>query len=74
MNRKPGAETLVITINGEVAEIAAVPLAEVLASMGFDFEHAAVAVNEEIVFRRDLPAYRLREGDRVEVVAPMSGG
>lgn len=52
-------------------------LPSLLADLGVDLEHVrgiAVAVNDEVVRRRDWDEVRLSDGDRVEVVTAKQGG
>jgi sulfur carrier protein len=51
-------------------------LADLVAALGRDPRRpgAAVAVNGEVVPRAAWPEHRLREGDRVEVLAASQGG
>ena len=65
---------MTIIVNGEAVRVRAGSLAHVLEDLGYDLTHAAVARNEEVVFRRDLATTKVTDGDRVEVVGPMSGG
>ena len=74
MNTKTPARNVTIILNGSETEIGAGNLLEALVEKGFDLRYAAIAVNEEIVPKSDLSGLIPCEGDRVEVVAPMSGG
>ena len=62
-----------IVINGEMAEAEAETLAALLQERGFS-SRVATAVNEAFVPTAQRESHRLREGDRVEIVAPMQGG
>lgn len=74
MNPEARTQSLSIVVNGQVVEAPPGSLRSVLEALGFDLRHAAVAVNETIVFRHDLDGFTPADGDRVEVVAPMEGG
>jgi glycine oxidase len=49
-------------------------LADLLDDLGFDREGVAVALNRDFVPRRQLATTGIKDGDQVEVLAPMSGG
>ena len=62
-----------IVLNGEAQDVSACTLAALLQERGLT-GRVATAVNEEFVpaaLRADMV---LREGDRVEILAPMQGG
>lgn len=64
-----------IVVNGEhrlVADRALVQ--QVLDTLGAPATGTAVAVNGEVVPRRDWPRRRLAEGDQVEVLTAVQGG
>ncbi len=63
-----------IEINGTPQEVEADTLDAVLEELGHPHESVATALNGEFVARGERGAARLREGDRVEVLAPMKGG
>lgn len=63
-----------IDLNGATTEIVARTLADALAELGYGGNALATALNGQFVpaaLRADTP---LRDGDRVEVLAPMQGG
>ncbi|NEX45432.1 sulfur carrier protein ThiS [Pseudotabrizicola algicola] len=63
-----------IDLNGAATEIVARTLADALAELGYGGNALATALNGQFVpaaLRADTP---LRDGDRVEVLAPMQGG
>lgn len=62
-----------IVLNGVAQETAARTLADLLAQTGQD-GRVATAVNEVFVPTGLRASHILREGDRIEVVAPMQGG
>lgn len=62
-----------IVVNGEPRDVAAETLADVLEQCGFS-GRVATAVNEEFVPAAQRAAKALKDGDRVEVLAPMQGG
>jgi sulfur carrier protein len=63
-----------ILINGDSREIRAADLAGALEELGYGGAVVATAVNGEFVPAAAREAARLRDGDRVEVLAPMQGG
>jgi sulfur carrier protein len=66
-----------IVVNGEARHVDdGSTLAELVATLGRDPARpgVAVAVDEEVVPRRTWEQRRLRDGDRVEVVAAVQGG
>lgn len=62
-----------IEINGQPRDVRGPMLADVLGELGLDGK-IATAVNEAFVARTQRAAYVLKDGDRVEVVAPRQGG
>ncbi|TMV07157.1 sulfur carrier protein ThiS [Ruegeria sediminis] len=62
-----------IVLNGETTEIRAETLSDLLAECEFP-GRVATAVNEEFVPAPLRNGHRLKDGDRVEVLAPMQGG
>jgi sulfur carrier protein len=63
-----------VVINGEPAETEARTLAELIADQGFGESEVATALNGDFVPRGARGAALLRDGDRVEIVAPRQGG
>lgn len=63
-----------IIINGEQCEVEADLLDQILVERGFTNPHSATAVNSTFVHKQNRPVTRLKEGDRVEIVAPIEGG
>ena len=63
-----------ITVNGEALHSRAATLAELLAELGQGEARVATAVNEDFVPAARRGAHTLREGDRIEIVAPRQGG
>jgi sulfur carrier protein len=63
-----------ITVNGEAKEITAANLAEALAALDYADAIVATALNGEFVPARKRDAAGLKEGDRIEIVAPRQGG
>lgn len=63
-----------IVLNGEARQVRASTLAELCAGLGLDGPRVATALNGEFVARDARAGTRLRDGDAVEVLAPMQGG
>lgn len=66
------AKTLIV--NGEPREIAAKNLGEALIALDYADAIVATALNGEFVPARKREAAGLKEGDRIEIVAPRQGG
>lgn len=67
---------MIITLNGEATESRAGTVADLLADVpGLDgLDGVAVAVNGEVVPRREHAAHRLEDGDVVDIVRAVAGG
>lgn len=63
-----------IWLNGEATELRATRLSDALKELGYDGPRIATAVNEAFVPAGARDAAELRDGDRLEVVAPRQGG
>ena len=63
-----------ITVNGEPRDLAAATLAEALAALDLQGAVVATALNGEFVPKRQRAATSLKDGDRIEIVAPRQGG
>jgi len=63
-----------IVLNGAARQVQATTLEELCAGLGLDGPRVATALNGEFVARDSRAAARLRDGDAVEVLAPMQGG
>ena len=62
-------------INGEDTDVAgAATIVELIAVLGLETRKVAVERNLEIVPRSTYAAVRLKEGDRIEIVAFIGGG
>lgn len=68
-------QTIQVTINGEKLLIYHQSgLDELIQKLDFNSNLVAVAVNEEFVPRGNRKTFLLKDGDRIEVLAPMAGG
>ena len=65
---------MTVIVNGEKHEVAASTLAEALQALDFGEAKVATALNGEFVPARARAATLLKEGDRIEIVAPRQGG
>lgn len=63
-----------IVVNGEPREVVAPVLDVALGELGYGDSVVATAVNGEFVAAQARSTAALREGDRIEVLAPMQGG
>lgn len=61
-------------LNGEAVEVKAGTLAALLEERGLGGRPVGTAVNEVFVAAASRETKQLKDGDRVEVVAPMQGG
>jgi sulfur carrier protein len=63
-----------LIVNGRAREAQAATLAALLDELGYAGATVATALNEVFVPAAQRSARALRDGDAVEVVAPMQGG
>lgn len=63
-----------ILVNGEPTETQVRTLADLVAGRGLAENQVATALNGEFVPKGARAATLLREGDKVEIVAPRQGG
>jgi sulfur carrier protein len=63
-----------LIVNGENREVRGATLAEALQSLDFFEAKVATALNGEFVPARAREATPLKDGDRIEIVAPRQGG
>lgn len=63
-----------LVVNGEPRDVRAATLAEVLQSLDYGEARVATALNGEFVPARARGATALKDGDRIEIVAPRQGG
>ena len=63
-----------LVVNGESQELPAATLADALQSLNFAEAKVATALNGEFVPARARQATTLKDGDRIEIVAPRQGG
>ncbi|MEE4346283.1 MAG: sulfur carrier protein ThiS [Paracoccaceae bacterium] len=63
-----------IEVNGEARDLTATTLAQALIDLGWGEAKVATALNGEFVPAAARATQTLRDGDRIEVLAPMQGG
>lgn len=63
-----------LVVNGAPQDLSAANLAEALQSLDFGDAKIATAVNGEFVPARARGVTPLKDGDRIEIVAPRQGG
>jgi sulfur carrier protein len=63
-----------ILVNGSWREIVAADIGAALQELGYGGAVVATALNGEFVPTIARPDARLRDGDQLEVLAPMQGG
>ena len=63
-----------LVVNGEVRHVAAADLAAALAALDYAQASVATALNGEFVPKRKRAETAVKDGDRIEVVAPRQGG
>lgn len=63
-----------ITVNAKVHEVNARTVEDALRELGFTSPSVATALNGKFVARNRRGDTDLREGDQLEVLAPMQGG
>jgi sulfur carrier protein len=63
-----------LVINGQEQDIAAETLAAALVALDYEDATVATALNGEFVPKRAREATPVREGDRIEILAPRQGG
>jgi sulfur carrier protein len=63
-----------LVVNGQSQEVPAATLADALRSLDLAEAKIATALNGEFVPARERQATSLKDGDRIEIVAPRQGG
>ena len=64
-----------ITLNGKPHDLAGTPtIVELIDTLSVKANQVAVAVNGEVVTRREWPETHVNDGDVVEVVRAVGGG
>jgi sulfur carrier protein len=65
---------MTLIVNGEPREVFVGTLAEALQALDYGEAKVATALNGEFVPARARDATPVRDGDRIEIVAPRQGG
>ncbi|MCY4566097.1 MAG: sulfur carrier protein ThiS [Gammaproteobacteria bacterium] len=63
-----------IFCNGDRVNLDVERLAEALERLGYTERRVVVAVNEAFVAKEEWPSYRVRAGDRLDVLSAIEGG
>ncbi|MBK3332813.1 sulfur carrier protein ThiS [Persephonella atlantica] len=64
-----------IVLNGEEKEVKEnITIQELIKELGIKAPNYAVAVGMEVIPKSEYQTYRLKEGDRVEIVTFVGGG
>jgi sulfur carrier protein len=63
-----------LVVNGQSQEVPAATLADALRSLDLAEAKVATALNGDFVPEREREATALKDGDRIEIVAPRQGG
>jgi len=63
-----------LVINGETRDVEATTLSSTLEALDFAEAKVATALNGEFVPARARAATAVKEGDRIEILAPRQGG
>ncbi|MEZ2221664.1 sulfur carrier protein ThiS [Rhizobium sp. RCC_161_2] len=63
-----------LIVNGEPQTITVTTLSELLATLDYEGDWLATAVNGELVHREDRADRALNDNDRIEILTPMQGG
>lgn len=65
---------MMFIVNGTQQKVEAQTLADLMRRLDYEGRWLATAVNGELVGRDARSAFRLKEGDRIEILSPMQGG
>ena len=63
-----------VVCNGNRVSLDLNRLGEILESLGFGDRRMVVAVNETFVAKEQWPTFRIRTGDRLDVLSAIEGG
>jgi sulfur carrier protein len=63
-----------LVVNGELQEVPAATLADALQSLDLADAKVATALNGEFVPARARASMPVKDGDRIEILAPRQGG
>jgi sulfur carrier protein len=65
---------MTLIVNGEPRNVSAATLAEALKALDYNETTVATALNGEFVPARARDLTQLKDGDRIEILAPRQGG
>ncbi|MEI9402012.1 sulfur carrier protein ThiS [Mesorhizobium argentiipisi] len=63
-----------LIVNGKAHEVTVATLAELLATLDYEGDWLATAVNSDLVHKPNRAEFQLSDGDRIEILSPMQGG
>lgn len=63
-----------LIVNGQMLESEAATLAALLSELGYEEAAVATALNSDFVAKGARAETAVRDGDRIEILAPMKGG
>ena len=63
-----------VEVNGEIQQVTGASVAAALAALGWGAAKVATALNGEFLPAAARAGQRLKDGDRLEILAPMQGG
>ncbi|WP_295946748.1 sulfur carrier protein ThiS [uncultured Bartonella sp.] len=61
-------------VNGEEKNVGAETLSALLNELDYEGDWLATAVNAELVSESEREDFKLKNGDRIEILSPMQGG
>lgn len=61
-------------VNGEEKNVGAETLSALLNELDYHGDWLATAVNAELVSESEREDFKLKNGDRIEILSPMQGG
>jgi len=65
---------MILVVNGEPQEAEADTMAAALEALGYEDASVATALNGDFVPKRKRAETAVKEGDRLEILAPRQGG
>ena len=64
-----------INVNGKTIDFTpGLSIDALLKSLGYQDHFVAVAVNSEVILRRNYLSHQIQAKDEIEILAPMAGG
>ena len=65
---------MLVLINGEQREVAAVSVDALLSELDYEGTHFAIALNYDVVPKSRWAETSLKAGDEIEIITPRQGG